>query len=221
MMPDYYADMFNLYVAFAPVTRVMGDDGFLSYITQYEKELQTVIQKLGFYNIYQTGYYSREAQSDFCIAFRQLCQYFDEGYFTPGVDNEERLPVKMAHSPAGAGWRNLIHYAQIIKNKKFLRFDYGEKENMIKYGQSTPPEYKLSDIKVKMAIAHGSLDTVADPADVAWLLDQSQSGLNVKDLLLFQKEYKFGHGTYGLAQDASFLYDDFMPLIKRVTEESI
>jgi hypothetical protein len=43
----------------------------------------------------------------------------DEGYFDKDVDNEARLPVKMAHFPEGSGWRNLIHYAQIIKSQKF------------------------------------------------------------------------------------------------------
>jgi len=36
--------------------------------------------------------------------------------------------------------------------------------------------------------------------------------------MLFQKEYHFGHGTYGLAKDGSFLYDDFVPLVKRMSD---
>lgn len=72
-----------------------------------------------------------------------------------------------------------------------------------------------------MAIASGDLDTLADPPHVKWLLDQSQSGLNVKDLLLFKKEYHFGHGTYALALDISFLTDDFIPLIKKQLSSSL
>lgn len=95
----------------------------------------------------------------------------DSGHFDKDVDNQARLPVKMAHFPEGSGWRNLIHYAQIIKSQKFQRFDFGEEENMKKYDQATPPEYDLSNIKVQFAIGHGDLDTLADPKSVAWLLD--------------------------------------------------
>lgn len=79
----------------------------------------------------------------------------------------------MTHSPAGAGWRNLIHYAQIIKSQSFQRFDYGEAENLKKYNQTTPPQYDLSKIAVPFAIGHGDLDTLADLKSVDWLLDQS------------------------------------------------
>lgn len=89
---------------------------------------------------------------------------------------------------------------------------------MKKYGQVTPPEYDLSKIKVQFAIGHGDLDTLADPKSVAWLLDQSKSGLNVKDLMVFEKLYHFGHGTYGLALDGSFMHDDFVPLVSRMSE---
>lgn len=81
-----------------------------------------------------------------------------------------------------------------------------------------PPKYDLAKITVPFAIGQGDLDTLADVNSVAWLLDQSQSGLNVKDLMIFHKLYHFGHGTYSLALDGSFLYDDFVPLIKKMTE---
>jgi len=39
--------------------------------------------------------------------------------FDKDIDNLGREAVKFAKTPAGSGWRNLIHYAQIIKAKKF------------------------------------------------------------------------------------------------------
>jgi hypothetical protein len=66
---------------------------------------------VGFYNIIEFGYYSTEVTQYFCKKFEHVCQYFDSGYIDPSVDNIDRLPVKESHSPAGAGWRNLIHYA--------------------------------------------------------------------------------------------------------------
>lgn len=84
---------------------------------------------------------------------------------------------KWAHTPAGSGWRNLVHYAQIIKSKDFVRYDYGKKKNTAKYGQEKPPKYDLSQIKVPMTLYHGDIDKLSNPTDVAWLLDEAQSGL--------------------------------------------
>lgn len=70
------------------------------------------------------------------------------------------------------------------------------------------------------AIAHGDLDSLADPESVAWLLDEEQSGLKVKENMILEKKYHFGHGTYGLARDGSFLYDDFVPLVKKMSEKA-
>ena len=59
----------------------------------------------------------------------------DEGFYDwdEKIDNAERYAVKMTHSPAGSGWRSLVHYAQIINSKKFQRYDFGEAENQKKY----------------------------------------------------------------------------------------
>ena len=92
------------------------------------------------------------------------------------VDNDDRYPDKMAHQPAGAGWRTLIHYGQIIAKGKFQRFDFGKSENLKKYGQEVPPEYDLSKIKVPTALFTGDIDTLADQKDVKWL--KEESGLN-------------------------------------------
>ena len=58
---------------------------------------------------------------------------------------------------------------------------------MIKYGSEIPPEYELSKILVKMAIASGDVDQLSNIIDDEWLLNQSQSGLNVKDKVIFHK----------------------------------
>jgi len=114
MEPEYFASKFNMFVAWAPITRI-SNDSFLGTVSKYEEMLTQVVQDLKFYNIYQTGYYGTEVEQFFCRKFETLCQYFDSGYIDPSVDNIERLPVKESHSPAGAGWKNIIHYAQIIK----------------------------------------------------------------------------------------------------------
>ena len=50
----------------------------------------------------------------------------------------------MSHYPSGSSMKNLLHFQQYIEKDQFNQFDYGEKKNMIIYGQKTPPVYNLS-----------------------------------------------------------------------------
>jgi len=36
----------------------------------------------------------------------------------------------LTHMPSGAGYRNLVHYAQLINGNDFFRYDYGEAKNL-------------------------------------------------------------------------------------------
>lgn len=53
-----------------------------------------------------------------------------------------------------------------------MAFDFGAAGNMKHYNQSTPPEYRVQDMKVPTALFSGGQDTLADPKDVAVLLTQ-------------------------------------------------
>ena len=66
---------------------------------------------------------------EFCYILPSFCEKMDEGFWDlkDDIDNKDRYAVKAAHGPAGSGWRTLIHYAQIIKDKSFQRYDYGSK----------------------------------------------------------------------------------------------
>ena len=65
-----------------------------------------------------------------------------------------------------------------------------------------------------MVVAHGELDVMADPSDVAWLLNEQQSGLRVSSLVVFDKSYKdFGHDTFEIAADYLYFKRDILPVI--------
>jgi len=102
----------------------------------------------------------------------------------------------------------------MIKNKKFQRWDFGKTKNMQKYGSATPPDYDLSKIAVKMAMATGDVDMLADKEDVKWLMDSKQSGIN-SDLLIWNKEYHFDHGSFTQGNDASYFDNDIIPIIEK------
>ncbi|XP_031168097.1 gastric triacylglycerol lipase [Sander lucioperca] len=86
--------------------------------------------------------------------------------------NTTRIPVYTEHCPAGTSVQNMIHWAQAVHGGKLMAFDFGAAGNMKHYNQSTPPLYRVQDMKVPTALFSGGQDTLADPKDVAVLLTQ-------------------------------------------------
>lgn len=77
---------------------------------------------------------------------------------------------------------------------------------MKRYGQETPPLYDLSNIKVKVALFTGKYDKLADSQDVAWLEDESQSGLKASQVV-FKNEYPNDHVTFVMYKDPAYFQD--------------
>ncbi len=113
----------------------------------------------------------------------------------------------MSHYPAGTSIKALSHYAMIIQAGKFIYYDYGAEENMKRYGQRTPPEYKLQNIKdIPICLLDGKHDKLADPDDVKQLRDIFAEN----KVLRFYKEYdNLGHLTYFIPKEVDFLNDIF------------
>ncbi|XP_070708440.1 gastric triacylglycerol lipase [Pempheris klunzingeri] len=86
--------------------------------------------------------------------------------------NMTRTPVYTTHCPAGTSVQNMVHWSQAVHGGKLMAFDFGEAGNMKHYNQSTPPEYRVQDMKVPTALFSGGHDTLADPKDMAVLLTQ-------------------------------------------------
>lgn len=61
---------------------------------------------------------------------------------------------------AGVSVKCVMHYLQISGNNRFQKYDNGKIENMKLYGTTTPPEYKLGDIRVPVHLFAGKNDTV-------------------------------------------------------------
>jgi hypothetical protein len=57
-----------------------------------------------------------------------------------------------------------------------------------------------------MLLLSGDVDQLGDKTDIAWLEDESQSGLR-EDLIVFKKQLHFGHVSFMMAQDMSYVQD--------------
>jgi len=82
--------------------------------------------------------------------------------------NNSRLSVYTNHAPAGTSVKNMVHYAQCVKDGKFQKYDYGNL-NEKKYNQTTVPLYDITKVDVPVALYWAEKDWLADPIDVHYL----------------------------------------------------
>ncbi|XP_058795451.1 lipase 3-like [Phymastichus coffea] len=71
----------------------------------------------------------------------------------------------LAYFPAGVSTRTLSHFYQNIVAGKLQKYDKGYIQNLLHYGQPSPPEYNLKNIDVPVYLIYGKADAVAPPED--------------------------------------------------------
>ncbi|XP_026318135.1 lipase 3-like [Hyposmocoma kahamanoa] len=132
---------------------------------------------------------------------------FDEKQF-----NRTLLPIILAHEPAGASTRTLIHYAQEIHNNgRFQQYDYGPMGNMRQYGTLKPPEYEMKKVTLPIALLSAENDWLSGDVDVTRLFVQLANP--IEHYIVPLKE--FNHVDFLWAIDAPVLvYNKLLHLME-------
>ncbi|RUS83117.1 hypothetical protein EGW08_009106 [Elysia chlorotica] len=163
------------FMALAPIARVGNTRSPIRLLLPFTDEIQF------FFDTFGHGLFDipppilKFLADDLCQKWGQaICEnaIFLVCGFDPQSWNASRTDVYVSHGPGGASVMNMLQWAQNIKASQFQHYDYGEKENIAKYGQKTPPLYNPSKVKVPVAIFRGGRDWLADDKDVSWLLPQ-------------------------------------------------
>ncbi|KAK3910522.1 Lipase 3 [Frankliniella fusca] len=126
-----------------------------------------------------------------CRGALQLCSavYNAAGGFSPGEFNMTLFRVLVGHFPAGSSLGQLTHYLQVMVTGEFKKYDYGEKENLIRYGQPKPPEYNLNNVVAPVYLNYAEGDPFSPAKDVQRLAEEVPG---VRKLLKVPLE-DFGH----------------------------
>ncbi|EDO29518.1 predicted protein [Nematostella vectensis] len=202
------------FYALAPVSTVSHMGGALKYLAYLSPEIEFLFKVLGVRDFLPTDDLMRVLADLVCRPdyIRVVCSDFL--FLIAGMDrsqlNETRLPIYISHTPAGTSVKNVVHFAQIFREKKFQMYDYGSAEkNKHKYNQDTPPQYNVSAVKVPSALYWGGHDVLADPTDVKDLLAKLPHQMYNKYLPTWD------HLDFIWALDAaSLVYDDVIRHIK-------
>ncbi|CAL1528652.1 unnamed protein product [Lymnaea stagnalis] len=164
------------FIAMAPVAQVWNTESPIKLLAPFAKDIGVFLTLLGHGKLNISPSVLKFLAGHLCETWGNLlCE--NVLFLFGGIDyqslNKTRVPVYIGHTPAGTSVRDILHWAQGINSKKFQRFDYGSAvENIVHYGQRTPPLYDPKKVKVPVAILRGGRDWLADPADVTWLLPQ-------------------------------------------------
>uniref|UniRef100_A0A8D0C400 Lipase n=1 Tax=Salvator merianae TaxID=96440 RepID=A0A8D0C400_SALMN len=163
------AERIKVFFALGPVTtltfattagRLIFSKTFSNTIKYFSNRFCTYYASLSNISVRICTYYP-----NFCANVMSLFT----GYNTANL-NMSRLDVYVAQSPAGTSMQNLLHWSQIYSTNQFQAYDYGSKErNLKKYNQTTPPVYRIEDIKIPISVWTGGQDLFADSRDVGAL----------------------------------------------------
>ncbi|XP_078580642.1 gastric triacylglycerol lipase-like [Branchiostoma floridae x Branchiostoma japonicum] len=209
------ASKVRTFFALAPVAYLGNMESPLRFLSDFVGPLEALIGKgeflpsSEFFRLMGLEVCDKPVLDLFCENVLFLIAGFDYGNM-----NVSRIPVYVSHSPAGTSVQNMVHYAQSYKSGKFQMFDYGPQGNMLKYNQSTPPEYNPRNVTLPVVIFSGGHDTLADPTDVA-ILEGELPNIAYKKVL---PEWEHLDFIWGL-DAAPRCYADIVQIIKQSVEK--
>ena len=136
--PDFYKEKINVFIALAPVVKMNNTlSHALKFVSAHWKIVEFIgVDLLGLYSIVGPNNALNHIYTSFCLFFDPVCKL---GVYLISdrdvhLDNMSRDDVYYSHFPSGCGYKNFVHYGQLIKEGGFSRYDYGPKKNLEVYG---------------------------------------------------------------------------------------
>ncbi|XP_069696403.1 lipase 1-like isoform X2 [Periplaneta americana] len=131
--------------------------------------------------------------------------------------DKKKVALMLAHTPAGASTRQVLHFAQLALSGEFQQFDFGEEKNMEVYGQTVPPVYDIRKVTTPVALYYSDNDKLAPYYNVkliASVLPKVKSKFRVPLKAFNHLDFMWGSGANVL------LYKEVIRLMKTEKETS-
>jgi len=136
LKPDYFKSKINLFVALAPATYLSHTSAQpLQEAAKHWRLIRDASLKLGIYNLFLPNWWENTAIEGICSIMKSTCKGVLDSITTTTteVDEFSTKNLVIQNVPSGAGYGSLVHYAQLIENAKFSRYNHGPEKNMEKY----------------------------------------------------------------------------------------
>ncbi|CAG9839250.1 unnamed protein product [Diabrotica balteata] len=131
--------------------------------------------------------------------------------FNPKQLDVSNLGLILAHYPAGAATKQIIHYQQETISDRFCKYDFGEIKNYQLYNQSHPLPYDLSKISAPVVLIYSHNDWLTHKLDVNRL---SRELGNIKEIYLVP-DSNWNHLDFIFANDSpKIIYKKVVDLLE-------
>ncbi|XP_035711894.1 lipase 3 [Folsomia candida] len=195
-------------VALAPVVYINNMMGFPRLFGPFHKVIKIILDILGngeflppwltrIYNAFGTKFCSNTWIAETVCA---NINFLFAGWDLPQTQINQ-LPLFYNHTPSPTSTKTVAHIVQFIHTGIYCQYDYGHRENMMRYGSSVPPRYNVKNTTVPVALLWGPNDAVVNPIDVKRLASQLPN-------LVFNSPVQYplwNHFDYHLGKDADQL----------------
>ena len=114
MNQEYIKEKVNVFVALAPIARLDHTmSKLLKLMASMLDEIEfVVVDVLHFYDMFPPSFLDNQLTALFCDILQPICEAFLELFcdLDTDVDNLDRMNTYLTHIPAGAGYKNFMHY---------------------------------------------------------------------------------------------------------------
>ena len=211
---DFYKNNIKLFVALAPIARLNHLGSTLLSILS-DISIHKLMSKAEAYEICPQS----EGTSNFINFMNKNLNGLTNCFIglvsdsnSQECNDQNALSVYLKHYPCGTSLKCLIHYVQIIKERKFIHFDYEKDANFALYHQKNSPEYDLSKIKdIPIMLITGEKDKLATPDDVRWLYNKLKTNVIYFDIVRNMGHLSFlcGNNNWWFDEPLEYILDEF------------
>ena len=209
---DFYKENIKLFVALAPIARLNHlDSTLLSILSKIS--MHKLLNQIELLEICPNSEGTQKVLN-FMDKYANGLTNFVLGLISDEdskqCNDKNAISVYLNHFPCGCSLKCLIHFIQIIDNKKFVFFDYQKEANFHIYYQITPPEYDFSKIKdLPIILIGGENDKLSTREDIKWLVNE----LN-ENVIYAKIVENMGHLSFLIGKDFTWFNDVLKIIIK-------
>jgi lysosomal acid lipase/cholesteryl ester hydrolase len=142
LIPEYYTEKMLVALFLAPPAAMAHNTVPVFELLSYKFNRDLVVDTanlIGLYDLLPYNFLNTGVGVLFCNLFNGkfcdlLLDFFADA--DPTYDDTDRYEMYVSNLPAGSGYLDVVHYAQLIDltSSAFRRFDHGKQGNMLKYG---------------------------------------------------------------------------------------
>jgi pimeloyl-ACP methyl ester carboxylesterase len=207
----------NKFIALAPVVYLPNQlSGFLKTVSKFT----LLTDAANLFRAWEwlpgkctTNEFQTKFQTFVCEKAPGLCNIglslFDRN---PRWDDERNIPMFIKHMPSGTSLRTIIHFQQNMnqadpQNPRLTMFDFGTKENLLRYKRYSPEDYDFRLITTPVRGFVCKEDTLGNHVD---------NSILERNLLRLGKDYKAynydgcGHMTFMWGINPSKIFSDVL-----------